>query len=115
METQSSVPKELSLDENHVCPLCMKEFAEEKDLLEHNNEKHLKIFKCKICEKIFKSKYSLKRHMNTHKGDKPFICSKCKKGLSSKQSMRRHEEKCNPTNPSSDSVGQAECVGQNSE
>jgi len=36
-------------------------------------------YKCDInsCEKLYKSKFSLKRHMNTHKVNKKFKCNQC--------------------------------------
>ena len=42
-----------------------------------------KRFKCDIlkCEKSFKTKYSLKRHMKIHKVNKEFVCGKCGKSF----------------------------------
>lgn len=48
-------------------------------------------FKCKICEKKYSGKYSLRKHvMRLHSTDKPFCCEICEKSFSTKGDLRQH-------------------------
>lgn len=52
-----------------------------------------KKYKCDIlkCKKWFKTKYSLKRHMKTHKVNKDFRCDICHKQFALQQYLIEHE------------------------
>jgi hypothetical protein len=55
------------------------------------------MFSCKICTKIFKSKYNLERHDKSCKGQPiitDFRCDYCFKYLCKKQSLEEHKEIC---------------------
>lgn len=60
----------------------------------HNKKKRKKSnsFKCdwEGCNKNFPNKYNLKRHINTHRGEKPFKCKTCETGFANKQDLQRH-------------------------
>lgn len=45
------------------------------------------IFQCDVCDKVFKEKHQIKRHLNTHF---PKAELKCSQQLSSKQSLKEH-------------------------
>ncbi|XP_049908175.1 zinc finger protein 664-like [Epinephelus moara] len=47
-------------------------------------------FKCDICEKYFKFKSLLQRHMKTHTGEKPYSCNICGKGFSRTSTLNIH-------------------------
>lgn len=51
------------------------------------------IFICDFfnCERIFTTKYSLSRHMQTHRKKKDFKCKECDKTFSIKQNLIEHE------------------------
>ena len=52
-----------------------------------------KMFRCDIlgCSKIFKAKYSLKRHMKKHKVNKDWVCDKCGKHFALQQYLVEHD------------------------
>lgn len=52
-----------------------------------------KIHKCDIrdCEKLFSTKYSLKRHIMRHTNQKRHICKHCMKGFVLPQYLEEHE------------------------
>ncbi len=45
---------------------------------------------CPQCEKTFKCKGSLKKHMLIHAGIKPFICSQCGKDFICESQLKYH-------------------------
>lgn len=52
-----------------------------------------KVYKCDVreCEKLFSSKFSLKRHNLKHINSKKHICSHCQKAFSLPQYLEEHE------------------------
>ena len=49
--------------------------------------------KCPVCHQQFKTNYSLRRHMDIHKGS-GYCCSSCHKSLASYKMLRQHEAAC---------------------
>ena len=45
---------------------------------------------CTLCQKVFPTFGSLKRHIKTHTGEKPYGCTKCEKAFSSATSLVAH-------------------------
>ena len=53
----------------------------------------VKMFKCdmKGCDKLFSTKFSLKRHIMIHVNKKNFVCSVCQKPFVLPQYLEEHE------------------------
>lgn len=91
-------PKDETLEEfdpNLIsrCNVCTDEFPSKKELYEHEKEtSHGYILYCTICERKFKTKYTLKSHVDrVHSDVMPFKCSKCEQRFKDEGSMRRHQ------------------------
>jgi len=58
-------------------------------------------FACDMCALSFNRQHDLKRHRDTHSGDKPFLCEFCGKTFTRKDALKRHQtvKKCGPLTP----------------
>lgn len=45
---------------------------------------------CSICQKAFKERHKLKRHMMIHTGEKPYSCTYCGKAFSLEYNLNTH-------------------------
>lgn len=48
-------------------------------------------FSCDMCALSFNRQHDLKRHRETHSGDKPFPCEACGKSFTRKDALKRHQ------------------------
>ncbi len=75
----------------HSCPHCQKVFKAKRDL-----SRHLLIhsdsrpFECSRCGKCFRQKMALKRHMLTHNSVRAFSCETCQKSFTQKAHLKAH-------------------------
>lgn len=53
-------------------------------------------WKCPTCNKNFREKQTMERHMQVHTGRKPFSCPHCGLGLATKHNMLQHVKKIHP-------------------
>ena len=54
-------------------------------------------FACDMCALSFNRQHDLKRHRDTHSGDKPFLCDSCGKTFTRKDALKRHQvRECAP-------------------
>ena len=79
-------------DENHnsfECHICEKAFKIRSGLKRHV-ETHKRRFKCNRCDKIFKTMLDLKVHRHVHAHEKPFECDFCGVGFKATVNLQEH-------------------------
>lgn len=79
------------LDRHFACAICMKTFRHSSHLKRHiNTHTGERVYKCDLCDKTFLDASTLSRHRKIHSGDKPWSCKICKKSFGTLGSLRRH-------------------------
>ncbi|XP_050486669.1 zinc finger protein 525-like isoform X4 [Bombus huntii] len=82
---------ELILNENKFnCPTCGKEFKKEQHVMQHLKTHEAKQWECDVCNKMFTTKYFLKKHKRLHSGEMPYKCNICNKTFTFQQSYHKH-------------------------
>ena len=56
------------------------------------NNQYEKLFICIMCNKTFKKKSYISKHLRRHSGSRPFSCSVCKKSFTRKTHLTQHEK-----------------------
>merc|ERR1719266_3202404 len=56
-----------------------------------------KRFACPHCDKVFKSKDGIKKHMPVHTGEKNYVCKHCGKAFGDPSSRNQHEKFQHPS------------------
>ncbi|KAJ0054941.1 hypothetical protein NL108_007135 [Boleophthalmus pectinirostris] len=79
----------------HYCH-CGKAYALKSMRDRHVKMQHLNLrpFGCPVCNKSFKMKHHLTKHLKTHGGLRPFECGVCGKKVIWKDSFLRHQARC---------------------
>ncbi|XP_018564714.1 zinc finger protein 501-like [Anoplophora glabripennis] len=77
----------------YKCTQCTQSFIEEKDLNLHKSTHTSGDPVCVVCNKNFRTRQMLKRHMKIHMVHKPHICQHCGKGYAESHSLTKHMRK----------------------
>lgn len=80
---------------DHKCDLCSRAFITTTELASHKKSVHSDVrpIACKICDKAFKKRFNLRRHMLKHTGDKPHKCIICSAAYADSSTLKKHWEK----------------------
>jgi KRAB domain-containing zinc finger protein len=92
---QSSLDKHQrfhSKSRQHFCDICNRAFESPKLMKVHKRRVHFTLTDevCPICNKKYKGKNSLGKHLRLHSGNKPFNCDLCNIGYPTKQGLMKH-------------------------
>ncbi|XP_045781548.1 zinc finger protein 561-like [Maniola jurtina] len=75
----------------YICDFCQKMFKQKQNLARHIQTHSLvRQFTCNICHYKFKFKDYLKVHMRTHTGERPYPCKLCERKFLSNNDLVRH-------------------------
>ena len=76
-----------------ICIMCNKTFKK-KSLISKHIKRHSgsRQYPCNVCNKTFKQKSNLIRHEKIHSGSRPFSCSVCNKSFTQKSHLIEHEK-----------------------
>lgn len=72
------------------CEDIVEDSKSNKGLYEVKTVYNLKYYQCKLCPKVYDTKYLLNRHLITHGSNRPFACEQCGKAFSQKCDLNRH-------------------------
>lgn len=78
-------------DKPYTCSVCNKNFKV-KSILTRHMKTHTgeKPYSCSVCGKSFIQRSYLQTHMNSHSGQKPYTCSFCGRGFTQVGNMNAH-------------------------
>ena len=89
------------IEEKFVCCTCGTKFKHQRHLNAHKKKHSLEATEekghlCETCQKVFKTKYDLTRHLAIHNKTVTldFFCNQCKKRFSRKDNLIKHLKKC---------------------
>lgn len=96
-----------------ICDLCNKKLKKFRSLMDHMNEVHLRksTCRCRICDKLYPSRYYLQKHLNRHKdlfnasGADESIIDNLDSGLMVRKRYRSRLEIQNPVDLTCDECG----------
>ncbi|XP_019721667.1 zinc finger and BTB domain-containing protein 46 [Hippocampus comes] len=92
----------------HFCH-CGKAFTLKSMRDRHVKMQHLNLrpFGCPVCNKSFKMKHHLTKHLKTHGGLRPYECGVCGKKVIWRDSFLRHQARCERIASSDNNAGSA--------
>ncbi|KAG4074145.1 hypothetical protein HA402_014350 [Bradysia odoriphaga] len=73
------------------CDVCGRGFKVKVGLDMHRSYHFDPNLPCKICEKLFRNKQALKKHMLVHSQDRKYKCETCRKAFQTRYTLRIHK------------------------
>lgn len=94
MKIHSDVEVKVEDEEKFQCSECGRVFSKSRSLAmhlkKHKNKEIHDVYKCDNCQKEFRTKSLLRRHINLHASVKRYSCSKCSKMYSRADQLQAH-------------------------
>ncbi len=82
----------LKKTQKHHCYLCNKSYKSIWSLKEHNKIHNGQGFPCSFCAKVFTRQSYQADHERIHTGTKPFLCTDCHKSFRCKRNLVQHKK-----------------------
>lgn len=82
-------------ERNYICHFCGSAFFMNSEMRKHIANRHqtTRPFGCDQCNKTFKNRHSLNKHLKIHSGVKPYVCSVCSESYAALSSLKIHERR----------------------
>lgn len=89
-------PEEKDKLKHYPCKQCSKKFSSSSRLSKHKRTHNKEcFFKCKNCDKAYRTDITLKNHlMNVHGLEPKFMCNGCGSGFMQENGYRKHMDIC---------------------
>lgn len=89
-EITRSRQTETIITEENVDPELREERTE--PVLRPQKRPRISEFPCPHCQRVFKKKYNLESHLNTHSDNRPYTCSECSSSFARLHDLNRHKK-----------------------
>ncbi|KXJ84567.1 hypothetical protein RP20_CCG007920 [Aedes albopictus] len=85
---------EMDDDQYETCPICAKRVLKGWDYKRHEESHQKEKFPCETCDKVFRKKDLLEKHVRVHTELCPYECVACGMRFGSAPTLSRHKKSC---------------------